>query len=510
MTRKHELRKAARAVQQQTATALQTQHVARKSFATGDSFQNFAARVGLGTANQNAGSHYGFDFVSRNRIQMEAVYRSSWIAGQAVDVVAQDMTRAGIEMQSDLPPGDIEKIEKALNRLRIWDALCDNVKWSRLYGGSVAVLMIDGQNVSTPLRLDTIGKGQFKGLLVLDRWLVQPSLENLITEFGPDMGKPKFYTVVADAQALVNMKIHHSRVIRLDGVELPYWQRIAENGWGQSVLERLWDRLLAFDSTTEGAAQLVYKAHLRTYKVEKLRDLIATGGRAFEALVKQIELVRQFQSNEGLTLMDASDAFETHQYSFTGLSDVLLQFGQQLSGALQIPLVRLFGQSPAGLNSSGDSDLRTYYDNIAAQQDSALRPGVELVLEALSRSVLGQPLPDDFAFEFRPLWQMTDEQKATVAKSVTDAVAEAYDAQIIDRASALKELRQSSHVTGIWSNITDQDITDAENDPVPAGENDLPDVTELLNGNQNDRPREAAAESGQDQPGRTAVRQQAA
>ncbi|UCL89307.1 DUF1073 domain-containing protein [Pseudomonas sp. HS-18] len=336
-------------------------------------------------------------------------------------------------------------------------------------------------------------KGQFKGLLVLDRWLVQPSLENLVTEFGPNLGKPKFYTVVADAQALINQKIHYTRVIRLEGVQLPYWQRIAENGWGQSVLERLWDRLIAFDSTSSGAAQLVYKAHLRTYKVEKLRELIAMGGKAFEAFVKQMEMIRLYQSNEGLTLMDSSDEFEAHQYSFSGLAELLLSFGEQISGALQIPLVRLFGQSPGGLNSAGDSDLRTYYDNVAAWQDRDLRPGVTTLLEVVSRSVLGKEMPEGWDFQFRPLWQLTDTEKADIGSKDTSSIVEAYDAGIISRATALKEMRQSSQTTGLWSNITDEDITEAENDPPPGAETlELPDA--------NDRPEEKP-ESGQDQPG---------
>ena len=53
-----------------------------------DSFQNFAARVGLGAGSQNDQSTYGFDFLSRDRLKLEAMYRSSWIVGQVVDVVA--------------------------------------------------------------------------------------------------------------------------------------------------------------------------------------------------------------------------------------------------------------------------------------------------------------------------------------------------------------------------------------------------------------------------------------
>ncbi|MFA9439414.1 DUF1073 domain-containing protein [Uliginosibacterium sp. sgz301328] len=491
MTKRHALRKMAERVTRDTSAAMQGQQAQRKSFATGDSFQNFASRVGLGTANQSSFGSYGFDFVSRNRVQMEAAYRSSWICGMAVDVVADDMTRAGIEIHSELDPDNIEKLEQGFERMRIWNCLCATAKWARLYGGAVAVIMVDGQKSDTPLRIETISKDQFKGLLVLDRWLVQPSLENLVQEMGPDVGMPKYYDVVADSMALPNMRIHHSRLIRIDGVELPYWQRISENLWGQSVLERLWDRLLAFDSTTQGAAQLVHKAHLRTYKVEGLRDIIASGGKAFEGLVKQIDHIRMWQTNEGMTLMDTKDEFDAHSYTFSGLDAVLLQFGQQVSGALQIPLVRLFGQSPAGMNATGESDLRTYYDNVAQQQDQLLRPGIHKLLQVMARSILGVDLPSGTDFAFRPLWQMTDEQKATVAKTGTETVTTAFDAGLISAQTALKELRQHSRVTGFFTNITDEDIEAAESEPPPP-------VEEVTNALANETEQE---QSGQDEQG---------
>lgn len=434
---------------------------------TVDSFQNLATRTGLGAPNINAESQYAFSPVSRNRVQMEYAYRSSWIAGQAVDTVAEDMTREGVEIKGDIEPDQMEEIERQASVLRLWDAICENVKWARLYGGSIAVMLIDGQDVSTPLVLDTVAKGQFKGLLVLDRWVVTPTLHDVITTLGPEMGRPRYYDVVADAAGMQSMRIHHSRVLRMDGVDLPYWQRIAENGWGQSVLERLWDRLIPFDSATEGAAQLVYKAHLRTYKVKGLREIIATGGKVFEGLVKQIELVRQYQSNEGLTLMDAEDEFEAHTYTFSGLTDVLLQFAQQLSGALSIPLIRLFGQAPAGLSGNHDGEIRNYYDSVKEQQEKKLRTGVRVVYDVLYRSTFGKPPPKNFDIDFRPLWQMNDEQKANVAVQVTSAVTAAHDAGVIDRATALKELRQSGQKTGVFTNVTDEQIKEAEDEPPP-------------------------------------------
>ncbi|EOQ63918.1 HI1409 family phage-associated protein [Acinetobacter calcoaceticus ANC 3811] len=438
---------------------------------TKDSFQNFAARVGLGTGNQHDQSVYGFNFLSRDRLKLEAMYRSSWVVGQVVDVVADDMTRKGVKLNGLSDPKESEKIDQEMDRLQVWGRLNKTIKWSRLYGGAIAVMMIDGQNVSTPLNLNTIGKDQFKGLLVLDRWMVQPTLQDLVTELGPDYGTPRYYDVITDSVGLCNQKVHYSRVIRMDGVELPYNQSITENLWGQSVVERLEDRLTIFDSATLGAGQLVYKAHLRTYKVKGLRSLIAAGGQLYEALVKQVNMIRQWQSNEGLTLMDADDTYEAHQYNFSGLDNILLQFGQQISGATGIPLVRLFGQSPAGLNATGESDLANYYDNINQQQEGRLRTPLQILYAVLHMSVLCKPLPNSFSFKFASLWQLDDEKKANVAKGVTEAVISAEEGGLIKRSTALKELRQSSEVTGVFSHITDEEIKEADGeDPPPPGE----------------------------------------
>ena len=72
-----------------------------------DSFHNFQARIGYGTGNVADGASYGVNYLSRNRYQLEAMYRSSWICGKAVDSVAEDMTKRGIEINSVMDPGEI-------------------------------------------------------------------------------------------------------------------------------------------------------------------------------------------------------------------------------------------------------------------------------------------------------------------------------------------------------------------------------------------------------------------
>ena len=465
MAKKSIVRVASAAVNQDSRARIK----ADKKKNVADSFVNFQMNLGIGTNNPLSSATYGFNPITRNRTMLEWIHRGSWIGGLAIDLIADDMTKAGVELKGEIDPDEIEAIEEKAVELGIWNRLNETVKWARLYGGAIAVLLIDGQDVGTPLRLNTIRKNQFCGLQVLDRWMVEPSLNDLVTDLGPHLGLPKFYMVTAQAPALARQKIHYSRCIRLEGNEAPYWQRLQENLWSISVIERLYDRMIAFDSASTGAAQLVYKSYMRTYKIANMREIVAAGGDTLAGLVKYVEQMRQFQGIEGITLIDAEDDVQADTHSaFGGLADALQQFGQQISGALQIPLTRLFGQSPAGF-SSGDSDLRTYYDGINAQQNKSLKVGVTTIYRAIAASE-GVELPEGFKINFKSLWQLTEEQKVAIAEGTARAVLAAEESGTIDRSTALKELKQSSNITGIFSNITQGNIEQAEADPPPNAE----------------------------------------
>lgn len=452
---------------------------------TTDGFDNFLSRLGLNNDNALSGGTYEFNLVTRNRIKLEAAYRGSWVVGAVIDSIPEDMTRAGIDITTNEADEDIKDLQNAISRLQIWQSLCSLGKWGRLYGGAVGVIQIKGQKLDTPLDLDRIAKDQFQGIVVYDRWQLNPVLQGVI-DSGPEMGLPGFYQIVNNPTQLDpsaptatgQTTVHHSRCIRYTGIDLPYFQAITEMMWGESILERLWDRLIAFDNATMSSASLIDRANLRTVGIDGLREIVGAGGAAQQGLLAQFEMMRALQVNEGLTLLDKNDTFASTAYSFAGLSDMLLQFGQQLSGSSGIPLVRLFGQSPAGLSATGDADIRMYYDNINAQQEAKLRNPWEVLLKVLWRSTFGTAAPKDLEFQFTPLWQMSAIDQSTIAKSNAETITGAFEAGLVSKDCAMKELRDSSSDTGIFSNISDEDITDAENEepPIP----DEPPSPELM------------------------------
>jgi phage-related protein (TIGR01555 family) len=433
-----------------------------------DGYQNFEAKLGMNADNMHSHSHYSLYPISRNRIQLEFAYRGSWICREVVDAVADDMTREGVEFKGEIDPERMEEMQAQITELGIWPSLNTCIKWARLYGGCLGVMLIDGQRLDTPLRPETVGKDQFKGILPLDRWLVWPHREDLITEYGPNIGLPKSYEVIANYGAIPQGNIHGSRVIRLDGFKLPYWQQQWENGWNASVLEPVWDRITAFDSATLGAAQTIYRSYLRTMSLKNLRSIIAQGGKLLDAVAQQMAMIRKYQSSEGLTLIDADDKFETHQYTFAGIGDIIDRLGHQLCGAARIPYVRLFGDSPSGLNNTGEGDLANYYDKCHSDQEKDLRPGLSLVFRLMHRSMYGEDPPEDFNFEFNSLYQIDDREKADTAGILTNAICMAVEKNVVRRDTALKELRQMSEETGVWSNISDEEIKEAEEEPPPS------------------------------------------
>lgn len=429
-----------------------------------DGFSNLASRVGLKTNNQHSASGYDYSYITRDRAALEAAYTNSWVVGRGVDVYAEDMTRAGIDLRVNLPPDKVDALHKGLRDVDFWGAAREAITWARLYGGALMVALIDGQNVSTPLDTRRVRIGQFRGFAVLDRWQVSTFGETLIQQLGPDLGKPEFYRVAAGCEVFPGQRIHHSRVIRIEGIRLPARRRMAEQGWGMSIVERLYERALALDSATMGMGQLVYKSHLRTMKIKGYKTAVAIGGDALNGILKSIDMIRLMQSNEGLTVIDDADSLETQTYTFGGLPDVIDKLLEQVCGALQIPAVRLIGQSPKGF-STGETDLQNHDDGIHMEQESKLRRGVMFALELVSQSGLGRPLPEGADFGFTPLRQMTLGDKVDVAAKGAAAVVDAFDKQVIGRKQALQELRAMSPLTGLFSNITDEDIEAAESEP---------------------------------------------
>lgn len=435
-----------------------------------DGYINRLTKTGIGVDNSLTASEYVWQNLSDNQKLLEAMYGTSWIVGACVDTIAQDMTRKGIEIHSSNDPDEIQKIQAYLQELNIWDSLLRGIKWGRLYGGALAIIEIDGQTPSSPLKIETVGKDQFSGLTIYDRWTINPDLNNLIKK-GIDAGLPAYYTITQPYGNIdKQITYHHSRCIRLIGDEMVNSKAKTNQRWGATILQRIFDRLVTFDQLTMSTANLVQKSNLTTIKIEDLRSALVGNDAAIKNMRDSFQEMSLMQSAQGITLVDSKDQVENFSYNFSGLSDIFLRNSEQVAGAAKTPIIKLFKQSPSGLTSTGETDMEQYRDTIQCEQSSMLRRPMRKILEISHMSLFGTPIPEDFNFEFKSLKELSEKDKADIANSTTNSVVLAMQNDVIERYTSMEELKQSSAITGIFSNITDEQIEEAKLAPPPIPE----------------------------------------
>lgn len=442
---------------------------------TMDAFQNQMARLGFGQPNLNEGADYPLTRMSQNYNLFTSLYRSSWIVRKIVDVFPSDMVKNWIKFNSSLDPEKISKINSVIRKTKTKEKIKEGLRWARLYGGAAGLILIDGdEDLSEPLDYDTIMLDDYKGLLIFDRWNgIYPDIELEDDISDEEYGYPKYYSISlseANSNLMLSynkqdlVKVHHSRIVRFNGRDLPLWERQAEMFWGESEIEIVFEELKKRDNTSANIASLIFLANIRVLKMNDLGQLLgASTQKAQENLYKVLQAQNQLMSNMGIYVMDKDDDFGSEQYSFGGLNDIYESFMLDIAGACEMPVTKLFGREPAGFNSTGESDLTQYYDTLEEKQETYLQPIIDKLLPIIFMSTLGA-IPEDLDWEFNPCMNVNSKDLADLAQSMASPIFEAFNAGLITKEIALKELKQQNEKTGMWSNITDEDIKNVKNE----------------------------------------------
>lgn len=427
-----------------------------------DTYQNLAANLGIGSNNIMQATRYVMTRFTWDYWTLNVLYRNNWIAKAIIDKPANEMMKNGFEIQSQTDPEKIEKIMQVWKRTKTKNKFLDLIKWARLYGGCILVPMIENQpNMEEPLDFDSIMPDSYRGCFLVDRWSgVSPSVEMIDDISDPDFGKPEYYLVSSDSMHKT-IKIHHSRLIKMVGRSLPYWEETAEDYWGASELEHVFEELQKRDNTSANIAFLIFLANIRVLKTTGLSQMITLGDQnAVQKVYDAAVRINQLMCNTGVMVMDNEDSLEQHQHNqFSGMNDIYESFMLDISGAAEIPVDKLFGRSPAGF-SNGEETLQNYYDSIQEKQESIVHDDLDKLIRIISMSAIGE-VPEDLEIVFNPVRRPADMEKADLGYKLWQPISEALAQNVIDKPTALKELKRQSSTTGLWTNITDEMIDKA-------------------------------------------------
>ena len=169
-------------------------------------------------------------------------------------------------------------------------------------------------------------------------------------------------------------------------------------------------------------------------------------------LMETLQNENRLRTSYGLQLMSSDDSLENHSYSFGGLSEIYEAFMMDMAGAAEIPATKLFGRSPQGMNSTGEADLRNYYDTIAEMQERHLRPALEKLLPVMAISCWGYA-PEDMEIIFEPVMTTSPAERAELVQKMSSDVITAFQAGLLSREEALAELKSRGEKLGVYTKI---------------------------------------------------------
>jgi phage-related protein (TIGR01555 family) len=419
--------------------------------------------TGLGTEKSKR-SHNTWQYgVLNDYAQLDAAYQTNWIARKICDIPAEDATREWRRIKCD----GAEEIAAIEQQLLVPNMVQEAATWANLYGGS-GILMITNQDLTKPLRVDRIKKGELKRLLVLDRWDMASAGINTWDILASNYLQPEYFNVRGGA-----MQIHHSHFAIFKGERLPLRQQAQTQGWGDSKLRKCIEDITDMVAAKDGIAELMQEANVDVITRDGLTDELSTD--QDDAIIQRYQLFSMMKSNIQMALLDGDEKFDRMTLNLSGVAPIIEQFMTWISGAADIPVTRMFGTSAKGMNATGEGDDRNYNNSIRASQRKDFAQPMRTLDEVMVRSALGS-FPSDYDYEWNPLSLPDGLQTAQAEKLRSEKHQTYLDAGIVKKSQVMRELQASEEYQFDdkeleeleefeEGNMFDEPI-DVENDPI--------------------------------------------
>lgn len=372
-------------------------------------------------------------------MQLTGLYEGNGLFSKIIDTPAEEALKHGFDL--NLKSDELNAfVEDALDDLEWEERAATAIKWARLYGGALIVMLIDdGRGLEEPVDWEHIRS--IDELRVYERSIVQPDYASLYQQdYGgkgvgnrvSKFGQPEYYYV---SSIYGSFKVHESRCLVFRNGVLPEQTSNATYlFWGMPEYVRIRRALRETVTAHTDSVKLLERSVQAIYSMKGLASLLTTDDGENQVL-KRLQLV---DTSRGLLNSIAIDSegeqYDFKTFQFSGVKDVIDATCNMLSALTNIPQTILFGRSPAGMNATGDSDFESYYNFVEKIQRLMLKRNLRTLLDVVFRAgiasgdVAEEP---DYKLEFKPLWSLSDTEQATVDQTKAQtALVKAQTAQV--------------------------------------------------------------------------------
>lgn len=395
-----------------------------------------------------------------NDQQIQNAYRTGWMAKRLVDIPAKDALRNWRLWQGT--PEQTQQLEKTETRLGVQGKLLRCYILARVLGGAAIFIGTGDKDLSKPLDPSRIGKDGIKYLTVL------PKTSLAAGEIDTDVltdnyGKPSYYELITNNNLV---KIHPSRLVVLIGEQhIDEWSVMdSSRGWGDSIIQASYSALKKSNATDDNVASLIFEANINVVAIPQLMDKLGDT-RSEQQLLKRLSLAAAQKGIHGDLLIDSEETFTRQSANFSNLDKIMERFAVLVGATQGIPASKFLGQAPSGLNSTGENELKNYYDDIKTIQTLEIQPSLKILDECIIRSALGSR-PDDISYLWSPLAQATSKEIAETGEKLANTIKTLVDSGLYEAG----ELREAA-----TNQLVNFDVLPNLGDAVMCSNNELDD-----------------------------------
>ena len=317
-------------------------------------------------------------FIGNN---MCAVIAKHWLVDKACNMPARDAIRQGydIDCDNDDDRAISKKLRKRDKKYRITHQLKELVHFGRVYGGRLALFIVETSNpkewYENPFNIDGVTKGMYKGIKQIDpQWVTADLTDaNIQDPASMDFYEPTYYVIGG-------RKYHKSHFIKFVPFPVPNVLKPLYNYFGVSVPERIYERVYASERTANEAPQLAMTKRLLTIGMADVEGMD-------ELTIRQniLEFI-EMRDNYGVQAVGKEDVVQQFDTSLADLDATIMTQYQLVASASNVPATKLLGTTPKGFNSTGEYEEANYREELESIQSNDLEELLQRHYDMLMRS----------------------------------------------------------------------------------------------------------------------------
>jgi phage-related protein (TIGR01555 family) len=371
----------------------------------------YNATSGLGTSRDKAANTVFVGGCVHSEAELTDLFRFNDLAKTAVSELPKDALRLPpcmkVAKDGEESQDSDETKERALAKLlrqhKVFPKLLLGRIWGRLYGRGAVVLDVTGAGgPETPWEP---GRGKIRGMFVASG----PELR--VKSYYSDTMSEKFsepatfwLTRHSLGAASAAIEIHESRMILFGGVPTPAQARAENMGADDSVIVAAFEALRLAGANWQSVSSMMADLSVAVYKLQGFIDSLAGEGKTVLAR-RFAEMDQNRAINRCVAVdMEGEDFEFKERGAMSGLDGIIQAGWLRVAAAFHMPVTKLMGQSPAGLNATGESDQTIWYDQCESERSDVFAPALTHICNALDPSAEWEP-------EWPSLWQETDKEK---------------------------------------------------------------------------------------------------